>query len=139
MGRPKNPRPSLALFPERRPSHDRAFALVERIPIGSRLRLHMVKENGPYWYAHTPVRNGKPSKKRYVGSDQKKHELEQAWEIVAGKLAEATAKVETLPQVRALRDLEMLAGRPSIARASADDETDSAHIRVANGRGRPKK
>jgi hypothetical protein len=109
MGRPKKPRPSLALFPGR-PTPERAWQLVERYPIGSRFAKETIKsrgrEYGPYWFVRF-TSNGK-TVRRYVGDEAKKQEIELAWEVVEAELAAA----ESSPEVRRLRELEMKAKAP---------------------------
>lgn len=123
MGRSKTPRSSLALFPK--PTRERAFELVARFPLGSRFYQRMRKclgpcckaspSHGPYWVLEAPRPAGKP-RHRYVGSDEKKREIEAAWALVSAELAVAEAS----PAVQELRQLEALAGRPTIARTSTD-------------------
>ncbi|MGH7605233.1 MAG: hypothetical protein ACRENK_14720 [Gemmatimonadaceae bacterium] len=148
MGRPRTARPSLPLFPK--PTRERAFELVRRFPLGSHFSQVFKKcqgacckdgaSHGPYWMVDVPRSAGKP-RKRHVGTEEKKREIEAAWQLVSAELANAKAKTEALPQIRELRRLEGLAGRPNIARASNDEGTDLIHVydAIANGRGRPKK
>lgn len=72
--------------------------------------------HGPYWVIYAPRSAGKP-RQRFVGSDEKKREIEAAWELVTAELAAA----EETPAVRALRELEALAGRgPRLARGAVE-------------------
>jgi hypothetical protein len=117
---------SLPLFEEVAPSRDEALAIVARVPPGSRFTQEMSKcsggrpcckdgpSHGPYWFAHTPRKNGKRGKRVYVGPERKKHRIELAWEVYAAALAE----LEATPEGRRLRELEALAGRPRLARTS---------------------
>lgn len=116
MGRPRKPPPT---FPVTR---ERAYELTNRIPIGSRLTLEARPEDPSKlrWSARTPMRNGERGKHIPVGTDEHKRELEDAWVLVGAELEAARAIAEGAPELRRLRELESLAGGPSVARASAD-------------------
>lgn len=85
------------------------------MPIGARLVAEYRTVNGhragPYYCARFSVEG--QAKAVYVGSKQKKRELELAWEVVGEELAAAEAS----PAVRRLRELEARAGK--LARTSA--------------------
>lgn len=142
MARTKAPRSSLALFPT--PTRERAYELAARFPLGSSFFQRMKKcqgvccregaSHGPYWVITAPRGAGKP-RQRFVGSDEKKRELEAAWALVAGELAEKTAAVEATPEAKELHRLEALAGKRShLARTAGVPVFD----RRALGGARPK-
>jgi len=115
------------------------FRLVALVPLGSRLRTQVV--NGArYWFARTPARPGLDAGERiYVGSDANKATLEAAWATVQAAIREA----EATPDGRRLRELQELAGGPSLARTSASEVVDIPILgSVGSGRGgaqRPKR
>jgi hypothetical protein len=132
MARLKRPRSSLALFPQ--PTRERAYELVARFPIGSRFSQRFNKCNGaccksgpshgPYWVVDAPRSAGKP-RQRYVGSDERKREIEAAWALISAEIA----NVEASPAVQELRRLEALAGRrPALAAAGMREVSEMRNV-----------
>lgn len=112
------------------------YEIAALIPVGSKLRTYDVK-GGTYWFARTPARPGHKSKRVYVGSDANKAVLEAAWAKVQADILRA----EATPEGRRLRELQALAGGPTLARTSADEPVqifDMAALGRAGGR-RPKR
>ena len=141
MTRRKAPHSSLPLFPL--PTRERAFELVARFPLGSSFQQRMNKcqgaccrngaSHGPYWVVTVPRSAGKP-RQRFVGSAEKKREIQAAWALISAELAEK----EALPAVQELRHLEMLAGRRPLAR-TAHDVLDVPILSFGGGRTRIQK
>lgn len=101
------------------------------IPIGTTLRRKPIS-GGMYWYARLP------DGYRYIGSDENKALLEQAWDQVSAQIA----AVEQTPEGRRLRELEAVT-RPSLARTSGDlvdiPILSQASAAALGGRTRPKR
>ena len=132
---------TLPLFKEVTPSREEAFRIVARIPPTSRFTQELSKcsggrpcckdgpSHGPYWYVRTPQKNGIPGKRIYVGPDHKKRRIELAWEVYLA----AVAELEATPEGKKLRELEALAGRPSLAR-TGNEVVDVPIIAFGGGR-----
>jgi hypothetical protein len=116
MPRAKNPPPSLPLFGER-PTRERAWELVERYPIGSRLALKRKRcagaccrrkgsvGHGPYWYAFFRAAPGARESERYIGGEAKKAEVVASWAVVSEEL-EAAQRAALSPALERARELE---------------------------------
>jgi hypothetical protein len=106
-------RPSLALFPETRPTSARAWELVERVPLGAAILAQWKKgaggkKIGPYYCARFTV-DGR-QKTVYLGSEAARRELELAWQIVAEEIAAARQAAES-PELVRVRELEARASK----------------------------
>lgn len=87
--------------------------LVDLIPLGSSL-FRQASNGTPYWFAR--VRGRRPI---YVGSDEDKEILEQAWKIVAAQVRRFEERIGQSPDGQLLRQLQAMAA-PSLARTAAE-------------------
>ena len=127
MGKPKGAAAaSLRLFPAEPMTSERAWTIVDRLPLDSPItserrrcrdaccRKRGAKGHGPYWFAVVLIKGKR--RLRYIGSDAKLAEVREAWAIVGAEVDAAQAVAAAVEPPEAVRARQLTARARARAR-----------------------